>query len=126
MAKERSRILADRKTVPLPKVAALFRQNYKQGPWPSEAKCYRLANAIEIVLNASPPKANNDDPGSLNYRDLMIAWGQYPIASDPPPIAVADGAGEVIAVGPQVTRFKGGDHVAIPYYPDWMLELAER
>jgi NADPH:quinone reductase-like Zn-dependent oxidoreductase len=51
---------------------------------------------------------------SLNYRDLMIAWGQYPIASDPPPIAVADGAGEVIAVGPQVTRFKGGDHVAIP------------
>jgi NADPH:quinone reductase-like Zn-dependent oxidoreductase len=57
---------------------------------------------------------------SLNYRDLMIAWGQYPIASDPPPIAVADGAGEVIAVGPQVTRFKGGDHVAIPYYPDWI------
>src|SRR5258708_38937142 len=45
---------------------------------------------------------------SLNYRDLMIAWGQYPIASDPPPIAVADSAGEVIAVGPQVTRFKVG------------------
>ena len=22
---------------------------------------------------------------SLNYRDLMIAWGQYPIASDPRP-----------------------------------------
>ena len=37
---------------------------------------------------------------SLNYRDLMIAWGQYPIPSDPPPIAVADGAGEVIAIGP--------------------------
>ena len=57
---------------------------------------------------------------SLNYRDLMIARGIYPIPSDPPPIAAADGAGEVIAVGPQVTRFKVGDHVAIPYYPDWI------
>ena len=36
---------------------------------------------------------------SLNYRDLMIAWGNYPVSSDPPPIAVADGAGEVIAIG---------------------------
>jgi NADPH:quinone reductase-like Zn-dependent oxidoreductase len=26
----------------------------------------------------------------------------------------------VIAVSPQVTRFKGGDYVAIPYYPDWI------
>jgi NADPH:quinone reductase-like Zn-dependent oxidoreductase len=26
----------------------------------------------------------------------------------------------VIAVGPQVTRFKGGDYVAIPYCPDWI------
>ena len=54
---------------------------------------------------------------SLNYRDLMIAWGNYPIPSDPPPIAVADGAGEVVAVDPQVTRFKAGDHVATPTTP---------
>jgi NADPH:quinone reductase-like Zn-dependent oxidoreductase len=57
---------------------------------------------------------------SLNYRDLMIAWGTYPISSDPAPIAGCDGAGEVIAVGSQVTRFKTGDHVAMPYYPDWI------
>jgi len=71
MAKERSRSLADRKTVPLPKVAALFRQNYKQGPWPSETKCYRLANAIEIVLNASLPRANNDDPGYRRGKTIF-------------------------------------------------------
>ena len=76
MAKERSRSPADRKTVPLAKVAALFRQNYKQGPWPSETKCYRLANAIEIVLNASPPKANNDDPGYRQRKAIFNAMAK--------------------------------------------------
>jgi NADPH:quinone reductase-like Zn-dependent oxidoreductase len=57
---------------------------------------------------------------SLNYRDLNIAWGYYQLSTENPPIAVADGSGEVIATGNRVTRFKVGDHVAIPYFPDWM------
>ena len=79
-------------------------------------KAYRIysgrkQDALELIEHtASKPTAREVRVRvravSLNYRDLMIAWGQYPIASDPPPIAVADGAGEVIAVGPQVTRFK--------------------
>ena len=97
MAKERSRSPADRKTVPLAKVAALFRQNYKQGPWPSETKCYRLANAIEIVLNASPPKANNDDPGYRQRKAIFNAMAkliqerkdaQFPGLRFPPLIAL--------------------------------------
>src|SRR5438105_15291812 len=57
---------------------------------------------------------------SLNYRDLMIARGDYPISTENPPIAVADGAGEVVEIGTDVTRFRVGDRVARPYFDGWI------
>jgi NADPH:quinone reductase-like Zn-dependent oxidoreductase len=57
---------------------------------------------------------------ALNYRDLMIARGDYPVSGEKPPIAIADGAGEVEEVGEQVTRFAVGDQVARPYFDDWI------
>lgn len=57
---------------------------------------------------------------SLNFRDLMIAAGQYPVGSDGPVIPCSDGAGTVIAVGDAVTRFKVGDTVAGSFFPDWI------
>lgn len=57
---------------------------------------------------------------SLNYRDLMISRGDYPVSGENPPIAVADGAGEVIAVGPEVTRFRVGDRVIGSYFSRWI------
>src|SRR5438477_10940675 len=57
---------------------------------------------------------------ALNYRDLMIGRGDYPVSSDKPPIAIADGAGEVVELGPLATRFAVGDVVARIYYDDWL------
>jgi NADPH:quinone reductase-like Zn-dependent oxidoreductase len=52
---------------------------------------------------------------SLNYRDLLIArWAQQPV------IPLSDGAGEVVAVGPGVTRFAAGDRVAGCFFPYWI------
>lgn len=57
---------------------------------------------------------------SLNYRDLMIADGKYLSTADASVIPCSDGAGEVIAVGPQVTRCRVGDRVAASFFPQWI------
>lgn len=49
---------------------------------------------------------------SLNYRDLIIAKNQYPLALKPGEIIpVSDGAGEIVSVGSKVTKWKQGDRV---------------
>ncbi|PGH01998.1 hypothetical protein GX51_04930 [Blastomyces parvus] len=49
---------------------------------------------------------------ALNARDLIIAHGIYPIPIRPNVVPGSDGAGTVLAVGKNVTRFKPGDKVA--------------
>ena len=56
---------------------------------------------------------------SLNYRDLAIARGQYP-GGPLPLIPGSDAAGEILAVGPGVTRAAPGDLVCATYVPDWI------
>jgi len=56
---------------------------------------------------------------ALNYRDLMIASGNYLVSVDDPIIPCSDGAGEVLAVGPGVTRVQVGDRVAGSFFPFW-------
>jgi NADPH:quinone reductase-like Zn-dependent oxidoreductase len=48
---------------------------------------------------------------SLNYRDQAIAAGVYMGGVTRDTIPLSDGAGEVVAVGAGVTRFKPGDRV---------------
>lgn len=56
---------------------------------------------------------------SLNYRDLMVASGNYLVNVDDPIIPCSDGAGEVLAVGSGVTRLQVGDRVAGSFFPYW-------
>lgn len=57
---------------------------------------------------------------SLNYRDLMVAGGNYLVTVDDPIMPCSDGAGEVIAVGPGVTRMQEGDRVTANFFPEWI------
>lgn len=56
---------------------------------------------------------------SLNKRDLFILNGTYPMRAKADVIPLSDGAGEVVQIGSQVTRFKVGDRVAGSYFPRW-------
>ena len=56
---------------------------------------------------------------SLNHRDLYIANGTYPLKPRKSLVPISDGAGEVVAIGGNVTRFKIGDRVAAIYYQNW-------
>jgi NADPH:quinone reductase-like Zn-dependent oxidoreductase len=57
---------------------------------------------------------------SLNHRDLNIVSGHYTsLPLKPGAIPLSDGAGEVAAVGPEVTRWKLGDRVAPIFVQRW-------
>lgn len=55
---------------------------------------------------------------ALNFLDVAIATGQFPIASFPL-IPVADGAGEIVALGEAVTDWAIGDRVIPHFMPNW-------
>jgi len=56
---------------------------------------------------------------SLNFRDLGIVRGTYRMPVRENLIPLSDGAGEVIEVGPGVTRVKVGDRVAGCFFQRW-------
>ncbi len=68
------------------------------------------AGDVRVVLRAT----------SLNYRDLLAVTG---VIGKPGPhglIPCSDGVGEVVEVGPEVSRVRVGERVALTFNPDWV------
>jgi NADPH:quinone reductase-like Zn-dependent oxidoreductase len=72
------------------------------------------------------PKAGADEvlikvrAVSLNYRDLITVHNARPGNLPPPFVPCSDGAGEIVSVGSDVTRWKPGDRVAGIFFSDWI------
>jgi len=56
---------------------------------------------------------------SVNYRDLLMIAGKYNPRLQRPRIPFSDGAGEVVEVGPEATRWKVGDRVLGTFFQQW-------
>lgn len=74
-----------------------------------EAEPYPQRGEIKVRVHAV----------SLNYRDLAMVLGKYPVAHCKGLIPTSDGAGEVIEVGEGVDDFKVGDRVMGIFHPRW-------
>jgi NADPH:quinone reductase-like Zn-dependent oxidoreductase len=56
---------------------------------------------------------------SLNFRDYAIARGSYRMPVRENLVPLSDGAGEVVEIGPGVTRVRAGDRVAGNFFQRW-------
>jgi NADPH:quinone reductase-like Zn-dependent oxidoreductase len=56
---------------------------------------------------------------SLNFRDVLVCNGMYPVPTAPGLVPLSDGAGVVDAVGPGVGSWSVGDRVVSVYFKGW-------
>ena len=81
---------------------------------------------IRLAERPVPEPGPNDvllrmKAASLNYRDTVVVQRGYGRKTgELPLVPVSDGAGEVIAVGDQVTEFKAGDLVTPTFTQNWL------
>lgn len=81
-------------------------------------------DSMEFVERPTPEPSQHEvlvklSAVSFNYRDLLVVKGLYNPKMALPRIPCSDGAGEVIAVGSQVKKWKPGDRVAGIFMQNW-------
>ncbi len=58
---------------------------------------------------------------AFNFRDIYtIEMGLYPLPVKEQLVPLADGAGEVVAIGESVDNVKVGERVSMVMFPDWV------
>jgi NADPH:quinone reductase-like Zn-dependent oxidoreductase len=89
-----------------------------------EVKEFGIENLALVNREEPQPGANEVvvkfHAASLNYRDLMFVNGVYNPKAKLPAVPFSDGAGEVTAVGSNVTRWKIGDRVCPIFTQGWI------
>jgi NADPH:quinone reductase-like Zn-dependent oxidoreductase len=85
---------------------------------------FGVENLVRVERDAPQPGAHEVvvkfHAASLNYRDLMFVRGAYNPRAAFPAVPLSDGAGEVVALGEGVTRWKVGDRVCPIFVQGWL------
>lgn len=89
-----------------------------------EIRQFGIENLALIEREQPEPGANEVlvkfHAASVNYRDLMMVKGTYNPKLKTPLVPFSDGAGEVVAVGEKVTKWKAGDRVCPIFMQGWI------
>lgn len=80
---------------------------------------------LALVEREMPVPAANEvvvkfHAASLNFRDVMVVKGQYNPRMKLPTVPFSDGAGEVVEVGENVTKWKVGDRACSVVISAWL------
>ena len=89
-----------------------------------EIQEFGIENLALAERDRPVPKANEVlvkfHAASLNYRDLMMVKGWYNPRLETPLVPLSDGAGEVVEVGEEVSKWKVGDRVMPAFMQGWL------